>query len=159
MGKLTLDSRLLSLEQQLFVNNVYSEVENREFILATDHGCSLVLEKLLNISSDFELRVLFDKFNGRFSELFTHRFASHVCQTLLTLAADVVERECKGESIPGPDEVRKKESVKTQEDLGELLSMEKLFLSMCEVGFIFILFISIAPMPITLIYISAYDFL
>ncbi|RUO96305.1 armadillo-type protein [Jimgerdemannia flammicorona] len=117
-------------EQHLFIDNVYSEVENRELVLATDHGCSLVLEKLLRVSPDFELRVFFDKLNGRFNELFTHRFASHVCQTLLTLAADVVERECKGESKPGPGEF--KEEGEGQEDLGELLSMEKLFLAMCE---------------------------
>ncbi|CAM0141460.1 Nucleolar protein 9 [Umbelopsis sp. WA50703] len=114
-------------DQQLFVANVYSEVESKELILATDHSCSMVLEKLLKISSDFELRVFMDRLTGRYAELFTHRFASHVCQTLLTLSADIVEREARGESIPGPNEEAEKGS-----DVGVLLSMEQLVLSLCK---------------------------
>ncbi|GAB5586639.1 Nucleolar protein 9 [Umbelopsis nana] len=114
-------------DQQLFVSNVYSEVENKELVLATDHSCSMVLEKLLKISSDFEIRVFMDRLTGRYAELFTHRFASHVCQTLLTIAADIVERETRGESVPGPDE-----GAKDKEDVGELLSMEQLVLSLCK---------------------------
>jgi nucleolar protein 9 len=90
----------------------------------------MVLEKLLKISSDFELRVFMDRLTGRYAELFTHRFASHVCQTLLTLSADIVEREARGESIPGPNEEAEKGS-----DVGVLLSMEQLVLSLCKVGF------------------------
>lgn len=119
----------LRSDQQLFVSNVYSEVENKELVLATDHSCSMVLEKLLKISSDFEIRVFMDRLTGRYAELFTHRFASHVCQTLLTIAADIVERETRGESVPGPDE-----GAKDKEDVGELLSMEQLVLSLCKVG-------------------------
>jgi nucleolar protein 9 len=125
-----ISNSLLKLDQQLFVSNVYSEVENKELVLATDHSCSLVLEKLLKISSDFELRVFMDRLTGRYAELFTHRFASHVCQTLLTLAADIAEREARGESIPGPDEGKKD----GKEDVGVLLSMEKLVLSLCKVS-------------------------
>jgi nucleolar protein 9 len=125
-----LTSDTLFVDQQLFVANVYSEVESKELILATDHSCSMVLEKLLKISSDFELRVFMDRLTGRYAELFTHRFASHVCQTLLTLSADIVEREARGESIPGPNEEAEKGS-----DVGVLLSMEQLVLSLCKVGF------------------------
>jgi nucleolar protein 9 len=117
------------LDQQLFVANVYTEVQDKELVLATDHSCSLVLEKLLKISSDFELRVFMDRLTGRYAELFTHRFASHVCQTLLTLGADAVERETRGESVPGPDE-----GTKESGDVGVLLSMEELVLSLCKVS-------------------------
>lgn len=54
------------LEQQLFLENVYTEVQGKELVLATDHSCSLVLEKLLRASNDFQLRVFFDKFNGKY---------------------------------------------------------------------------------------------
>lgn len=71
-----------------------------------------------------------DRLTGRYAELFTHRFASHVCQTLLTLSADIVEREARGESIPGPNEEAQKEK---GEEVGVLLSMEQLVLSLCKV--------------------------
>ncbi|KAF9950954.1 Nucleolar protein 9 [Modicella reniformis] len=114
-------------EQQLFLENVYNEVQGKELILATDHSCSLVLEKLLRVSNDFQLRVFFDKMNGNFLKLFTHRFASHVCQTLITLCAEVVERQVKGNEM-----MMIKEDLDdiSQED-GVLLSAENLILNMC----------------------------
>ncbi|KAF9142034.1 Nucleolar protein 9 [Mortierella sp. GBA39] len=110
-------------EQQLFLENVYTEVQGKELVLATDHSCSLVLEKLLRASNDFQLRVFFDKFNGNFLKVFTHRFASHVCQTLITLCADSVEREVRSNELKARDET-------TQEE-GVLLSAEEMILNMC----------------------------
>lgn len=82
----------------------------------------MILEKLLKISDAFQLRVFLDKISGKTVELFAHRFASHVCQTLLTLAADVVEREqLEGVATTSP-----------KEGEGELLSMEQLILGVCE---------------------------
>lgn len=109
-------------DQRLFVENVYSEVDGNEFRLSTNYSCSLILEKLLKISDAFQLRVFLDKISGKTVELFAHRFASHVCQTLLTLAADVVEREqLEGVATTSP-----------KEGEGELLSMEQLILGVCE---------------------------
>lgn len=111
------------LDQRLFVENVYTEVDGNEFRLSTNYSCSLILEKLLKVSDSFQLRVFMDKLSGKSVELFAHRFASHVCQTLLTLAADVVEREqLEGVSSTSP----------TKDGEGELLSMEKLILGVCE---------------------------
>lgn len=110
-------------DQRLFVENVYTEVDGNEFRLSTNYSCSLILEKLLKVSDSFQLRVFMDKLSGKSVELFAHRFASHVCQTLLTLAADVVEREqLEGVSDSSP----------TKDGQGELLSMEKLILGVCE---------------------------
>ncbi|KAI8048763.1 armadillo-type protein [Gilbertella persicaria] len=108
-------------DQRLFVENVYTEVDGNEFRLSTNYSCSLILEKLLKVSDAFQLRVLMDKLSGKTVELFAHRFASHVCQTLLTLAADVVEREQKEGVVD-----------KGKEGEGELLSMEQLILGVCE---------------------------
>ena len=116
---------LTPLDQQLFLENVYTEVQGKELVLATDHSCSLVLEKLLRASNDFQLRVFFDKFNGNFLKLFTHRFASHVCQTLITLCADSVEREVKS------NELKTKEELDVSKEDGVLLSAEELILNMC----------------------------
>lgn len=112
-------------DQRLFVENVYSEVDGNEFRLSTNYSCSLILEKLLKVSDSFQLRVFMDKLSGKTVELFAHRFASHVCQTLLTLAADVVERE-QLEGVPAD------ETSPLKEGEGELLSMEKLILGVCE---------------------------
>ncbi|KAF9414504.1 Nucleolar protein 9 [Podila epigama] len=112
-------------EQQLFLENVYTEVQGKELVLATDHSCSLVLEKLLRASNDFQLRVFFDKFNGNFLKLFTHRFASHVCQTLITLCADAVEREVRSQ------ETKSREELEIPKEEGVLLSAEDLILNMC----------------------------
>ena len=99
-------------------------MDGNEFRLSTNYSCSLILEKLLKISDAFQLRVFLDKVSGKTVELFAHRFASHVCQTLLTLAADVVERE-QLEGIQSTSPAAK-------EGEGELLSMEQLILGVCE---------------------------
>ncbi|KAF9579668.1 Nucleolar protein 9 [Lunasporangiospora selenospora] len=112
-------------EQQLFLENVYTEVQGKELVLATDHSCSLVLEKLLRTSNDFQLRVFFDKFNGNFLKLFSHRFASHVCQTLITLCADTVEREVKAKEAKGDA------GGEVDPEDGVLMSAEELILNMC----------------------------
>ncbi|KAF9970274.1 Nucleolar protein 9 [Actinomortierella ambigua] len=112
-------------DQQLFLENVYTEVQGKELVLATDHSCSLILEKLLRVSNDFQLRVFFDKLNGNFLKLFAHRFASHVCQTLVTLCADAVEREVRSNETKAPAQ-----SEVSAND-GVLLSAEELILNMC----------------------------
>jgi len=35
------------------------------------------------------------KYLYRYIELFTHRYGSHVCQTILVLGSDIIEREVK----------------------------------------------------------------
>lgn len=103
---------------RLFVDNVYSEVDGNEFRLATNYSCSLILEKLLKVSDVFQLRVFMNKIRGNTVALFAHRFASHVCQTLLTLAADVVEREVEqGGAEQGKEDIP---------------SMEESILGICE---------------------------
>ncbi|KAK9768120.1 Nucleolar protein 9 [Basidiobolus ranarum] len=112
-------------ERDLFLENVYAEVDNKELQLTTDHSCSLILEKLFKISNEFQLRVFFSKLPGKFIECFVHRFASHVCQTLLCLAAGVMEQELKGEIVT-------KKEVKEGEEETPLPSMESMFLDMCK---------------------------
>ncbi|KAJ3011101.1 UNVERIFIED_CONTAM: Nucleolar protein 9 [Siphonaria sp. JEL0065] len=115
----------------LFVQNVYREVGANDVKLAADSECSRVLEKLIRLSSDIQVRKLMRSFVGMFSELFRHRFASHVTQTLLSLVADIVERE----QTHGPAKEEEEEEEPPAEDaidLGPLPSMESLFIAMCE---------------------------
>jgi nucleolar protein 9 len=58
--------------------------------------------------------------------LFAHRFASHVCQTLLTLAADVVDQEVSQGVSPT-------KNTKSEDGQGVLLTMQELVLEMCQV--------------------------
>ncbi|KAI8800486.1 armadillo-type protein [Cladochytrium replicatum] len=87
-----------ALDPALLVENVYSEVATHELALATDPRCSRTLEKLLRRSNDYQLRVFLSSIAEHIPVLFRHRFGSHVCQTLLGVCADVVDREVRGES-------------------------------------------------------------
>ena len=77
-----------------------------------------------------------------FHELFMHRFASHVCQTLLILAADIMERELKGESIVEVNDVEvddvdaklNSDATEDQNAIANLPTMTTIFLNLCEVS-------------------------
>ncbi|KAJ3145160.1 Nucleolar protein 9 [Geranomyces michiganensis] len=112
-------------EKTLFVAAMFRELDGKEASIAADPDCSRVLEKMLRASDDFRLRVFADRLNGQWAQLFRHQFASHVCQTVFYLAADVVDREMKGESvIDVPEE--EKNLIET------LPTMQKSILDVCE---------------------------
>ncbi|KAJ3269042.1 Nucleolar protein 9 [Terramyces sp. JEL0728] len=90
-------------DQYLFISNALNEVQGKESQLATDFEGSRILEKLLKSSSDYQIRIFFSRLCGNFQTLFEHQFASHVCQTLLNLSADVIERENDEEEEVDPD--------------------------------------------------------
>ncbi|KAI8615692.1 armadillo-type protein [Chytriomyces sp. MP71] len=117
-------------DRALFIQNVYREVGANDVKLAADSDCSRVLEKLIRMSSDIQVRRLMRAFNGMYSELFRHRFASHVAQTLLSLVADIVERE----QTHGPAPEIEDDAPEEIEGQGNepLPSMESLFTSMCQ---------------------------
>ena len=87
----------------LLVENVFEEVNGKEIDMICDFEGSRILEKLLAHATDFQIRVFCDRLNGCFYEMFTNSFASHVCQTLLKLGADLVVREITGVSIVKKD--------------------------------------------------------
>ncbi|KAJ1936768.1 Nucleolar protein 9, partial [Linderina macrospora] len=91
-------------DQDIFVNNVYSEAKNFELQLTTDHECSRILEKLFRVSRDYHIRKYFALTRDDTLRLVIHRFSSHVLQSLLLLTASALERECRGESSDFPPE-------------------------------------------------------
>ncbi|KAF8121342.1 armadillo-type protein [Boletus edulis] len=109
-------------EKQVFFVAALSEMSGKEKQLATDPDCSVILERMAYSMNDFVLRVLMDRLNGSFEVLFKHRFASHVCQTLLSVAADTISREVKNIY---PD-------VSPSKDNGELRTLTQLVLDLCE---------------------------
>ncbi|KAJ3114111.1 Nucleolar protein 9 [Physocladia obscura] len=92
----------------LFIQNVYREVGSTSNVkLASDSECSRVLEK--------------------FTDLFRHRFASHVVQTLLSLVPDIVTRE----QLNGVAQETDQDSIE-ETDTEIIPAIETLFIDMCE---------------------------
>ncbi|KAG1803393.1 armadillo-type protein [Suillus subaureus] len=106
--------------KRIFLVAALSEMSEKEKQLATDPDCSVVLERMAHSMDDFVRRVY--QVTCRYEALVKHRFASHVCQTLFTVAADTVSRETKG-IYP---------SVADSKDKGELRTLTRLILDICE---------------------------
>jgi nucleolar protein 9 len=79
-----------------FLHSALNEVRGLELQLATDGDTALVLERLIHSMGDWGRRVLMDSFSGKWRSLIEHRFGSHVCQTLIGLAGETIDREAKG---------------------------------------------------------------
>ncbi|KAG1753166.1 armadillo-type protein [Suillus lakei] len=108
--------------KRIFLVAALTEMSEKEKQLATDPDCSVVLERMAYSMDDFVRRVFLDSLSGSYEALIKHRFASHVCQTLFTVAADTVSRETKG-IYP---------SVADSKDKGELRTLTRLILDICE---------------------------
>ncbi|KAG2053480.1 ARM repeat-containing protein [Suillus hirtellus] len=108
--------------KRIFLVAALSEMSEKEKQLATDPDCSVVLERMAHSMDDFVRRVFLDSLSGSYEALIKHRFASHVCQTLFTVAADSVSRETKGIYPSIPD----------SKDKGELRTLTRLILDICE---------------------------
>ncbi|KAK4049232.1 Nucleolar protein 9 [Microbotryomycetes sp. JL221] len=89
-------------DRPLLLRSALQNLAGNEIELAGDGETSVVLEQLLHSMDDFAKRVLADRFTGNYARLGQHRSASHVLQTLLTLAGDTVERESRGIVAPPP---------------------------------------------------------
>ena len=85
-------------EMEMIIQNIYREIDGCEFEVACDFEACRILEKLLMLSNDFHLRAFASKIRCRSKELIRDAYGSHVLQTLLVIAADVVAREDKGDS-------------------------------------------------------------
>lgn len=80
-------------DRPLLLRSSLESLEGHEVSLAGDSETSVILERLLFAMDDFARRVLGDRFMGQYEKLVRHRNASHVLQTLFTLAGETVERE------------------------------------------------------------------
>ncbi|KAJ3106517.1 Nucleolar protein 9 [Phlyctochytrium planicorne] len=90
---------------EIFIENVFAEIKELNVKVAGDPICSRILEKVMKFSSDAQLRDLAASFNNMYSDMFRHRFASHVVQTLITLAGEVVEREMNSMILDGQEKM------------------------------------------------------
>ncbi|KAH8105489.1 ARM repeat-containing protein [Cristinia sonorae] len=109
-------------DRRLFFVAALNEMSGKEKQLATDPDCSGILERMAYSMDDFARRVFIDRLSGSYEQLLKHRFASHVCQTLLTVAGDTITRECRG-ILP---------SAHDSEDSDDLRTLTQLVLDICE---------------------------
>lgn len=82
-------------DRPYLLRSALESLSGHEIPLAGDGETSLILEKLLYSMDDFARRVLADRFAGNYNKLVKHRAASHVLQTLFTLAGETVDREVR----------------------------------------------------------------
>ncbi|KAJ3571667.1 hypothetical protein NP233_g3597 [Leucocoprinus birnbaumii] len=109
-------------ERRMFFVAALTEMQGKEKQLATDPDCSIILERMTHSMDDFVRRVFVDSMAGSYKVLARHRFGSHVCQTLFTLARDTIQREIKG-IYP---------QMSGSEPQGELRTMVQLIQDICE---------------------------
>ncbi|KAJ6538949.1 armadillo-type protein [Mycena capillaripes] len=109
-------------ERRMFFVAALTEMAGKEKQLATDPDCSLVLERMAYSMDDFVRRVFVDSLIGSYDVLVKHRFASHVCQTLFTVANQTVSREKRGILPTVPESSEK----------GELRTLTQLIIDVCE---------------------------
>ena len=79
------DILTIKIDYCLFLENVFNEVDGKEARLACSHDGSQILEKLLGHANELHLRIFVSKLRGSVEKLSTHRYASHVLETLFRI--------------------------------------------------------------------------
>lgn len=105
-------------ERGLFLQNVFSELDGYEYRLACSHDGSALLEDFLREASKFQLSVFFDRLAGKYASMSSHRYASHVLETIF---------DCIGKFLLNP-RVHEDEPQETDAGEGVLLSLDRLLL-------------------------------
>ena len=82
-------------ERAQLIRGSLQQLSGHEIELAVDAESAIVLERLTHSMDDFARRVLADRFAGQYAALAKHPFASHVIQTLFTVAVKTIEREVR----------------------------------------------------------------
>lgn len=113
-----------------FLSASLSELRNLELRLATDPDTALIMERLLHSMGDWGRRVLADSFTGHWPTLLSHRFGSHVAQTLFALAAETIDREASG-IWPKQHKEQEQRSEELREEQGTLRTMTQLLVDIC----------------------------
>ncbi|KAG7931704.1 uncharacterized protein OGAPODRAFT_100043 [Ogataea polymorpha] len=94
-----------SEEREYFVAGVYEESKGKELKLVTNQICSKLVERLVLVATERQMRQLFSAFNGHFVQLCCQKYSSHVMETYLVRMAMYVEKQmtCEPEE-PDADE-------------------------------------------------------
>lgn len=76
-----------------FVQSVFEEAKGNELKLATNQICSKLMERLVMLSDEAEIKQLYLECKGFFYQMCVHKYASHVMETFLVRVAGMVEKE------------------------------------------------------------------
>ncbi len=57
---------IFMLERELFLQNVWKEIEGKELKLSHSQGCSRLMERLILLGSHSQLKQLFQTFSGQY---------------------------------------------------------------------------------------------
>lgn len=104
--------------RKLFVENVFTQVENNEVKLFCDLAISSTMEKLVFYLSDIQIRKIVQNVEEHFSKIAMDKFGSHVLQTLVCITPRALRSE-RGQQQDVLEEHK------------DLKSAEELFLSLC----------------------------
>ncbi|EJD54013.1 ARM repeat-containing protein [Auricularia subglabra TFB-10046 SS5] len=108
-------------DRRNFLVAALSEMSGKELQLATDPDCAGIVERMMHSMDNFLKRVFVDRLSGSFEQLVSHRFGSHVCQTIFTMAGGTIAREARGVLPSHPDA-----------QSGSLRTLTKLVLNACQ---------------------------
>lgn len=94
-----------SPEEKLgFISGLLDEARGKELKLVTNQICSKLMERLILLANDEQIRSLFEVFSGYFVDLSRHKFSSHCVETLLVRGAAIVEKEVLDPNFDGDSE-------------------------------------------------------
>lgn len=79
--------------KQLFLENVFTQIEHNELALCCDQGMSRVLERLIMFFNDEQLKIIWKNLAKDFKTVTTDRFGSHVMQNLVNSIPNAIRVE------------------------------------------------------------------
>ncbi|PFX35048.1 nucleolar protein 9-like [Stylophora pistillata] len=104
--------------RKLFVENVFTQVENNEVKLSCDMMVSRTMEKLIVYFNDIQIRCVIQNIEDHFCKIAMDKFGSHVLQSLICVIPKAVRSE--------RSKIRE-----VEQNFDNLKSAEELFLSLC----------------------------
>ena len=105
--------------RKLFIENVFTQIENNEIKLFCDQVISRTLEKLIIYFSDTQIRKVLQNVEDHFCKLTMDKFGSHVLQTLICVIPKTIRSE--------RSKVRE-----VAQEFKDLKGAEQLFLDLCD---------------------------
>lgn len=104
--------------KQLFLENVFTQIEDNELALCCDQAMSRVLERLIEFFHDKQLKLIWKNLAKHYKTVTTDRFGSHVIQNLV----NSIPKAIRGERISDKGHKQRESTEDT---------IEQLFISYC----------------------------
>ena len=105
--------------RKLFMENVFTQVENNEVKLSCDMIVSRTMEKLIVYLNDIQIRRVIQNTEDHFCQIAMDKFGSHVLQSLIC-------------AIPKAIRSERSKNREVENNIDDLKSAEELFLSLCD---------------------------